>query len=790
MESKKRPHVEDFNEGSTKRRILSDEDGSPRPNIPAPDEPTDADNLEMFRKEAIYRKMKHYARENDRSQARITELERRKRSCEVGLAVMSACWSQLVDTIRSLTSSDDIPDIHVNSEKLFNITAKSSAEQEREIHSQLENSLIATRVLVTKLAQQSNHASKALNDEQLSHYRQGSKRLEAELQLSRSRVEELQARNDQLQDALHVAENRLERARSSTVAATQKRPLDMDVSTPKAESIDQVLKPSSPSHTSPPHANGRSPESSQALDDFKDKKIQEYEQEIIQLKSANQELQAREDFEYLDVDAVNTKVDEFAKKVEYISRPGASVESRLEQALSEVLARAHDVTTQPFKPDHKTLLSKRDADVARLRELRDQLSAELLDRKHKDISKYPSVQAYKNVLESRSARLSVLESQLKRCKARLASEAGLGDILELLGGAEASLVPELKRRLSSAETRCEELEKVIQDLEAAHPDVAHHVESAAALKRNLRDVSSRLDEYKRIFGELSSSPDSGQLADRKRNPLNTPMLNPLIQSTKTDAQLTSEVERLSNAWDQLDATIRCKLLDVAPFEDRLSKLTAERSKLENKFYAAMRERDAAEASRKSYEKAHEKLSGTLEKYNELLQASETAMSHIQKKNDALVAAVQSADASARVLDADIAKLKVQLEDRKRKLGETQGKVDYWEQFSRTKMQECRKQEEAVARLKKDLDKQAEKLKEATSSTQPSHSSSDEGYHQLKEILQCRICKTRIRDTVITKCMHTFCRECLDTRIATRQRKCPSCQLAFGHADVQPVYFQG
>lgn len=47
------------------------------------------------------------------------------------------------------------------------------------------------------------------------------------------------------------------------------------------------------------------------------------------------------------------------------------------------------------------------------------------------------------------------------------------------------------------------------------------------------------------------------------------------------------------------------------------------------------------------------------------------------------------------------------------------------------MQECRKQEEAVARLKKDLDKQAEKLKEAASSTQPSHSSSDDGYHQLK-----------------------------------------------------------
>ena len=36
----------------------------------------------------------------------------------------------------------------------------------------------------------------------------------------------------------------------------------------------------------------------------------------------------------------------------------------------------------------------------------------------------------------------------------------------------------------------------------------------------------------------------------------------------------------------------------------------------------------------------------------------------------------------------------------------------------------------------------------------------------------------------------FCRECLDARLSTRQRKCPSCQLAFGHADVHPVYFQG
>lgn len=49
----------------------------------------------MFRKEAIFRRMKHYSREHDRSQSRVAELERRKTTCEAGLAAMAACWTQV-----------------------------------------------------------------------------------------------------------------------------------------------------------------------------------------------------------------------------------------------------------------------------------------------------------------------------------------------------------------------------------------------------------------------------------------------------------------------------------------------------------------------------------------------------------------------------------------------------------------------------------------------------------------------------------------------------------------------
>lgn len=39
--------------------------------------------------------MKHYSRENQRSQARIDELERWKTTYEASLAVMGACWAQV-----------------------------------------------------------------------------------------------------------------------------------------------------------------------------------------------------------------------------------------------------------------------------------------------------------------------------------------------------------------------------------------------------------------------------------------------------------------------------------------------------------------------------------------------------------------------------------------------------------------------------------------------------------------------------------------------------------------------
>lgn len=74
-------------------------------------------------------------------------------------------------------------------------------------------------------------------------------------------------------------------------------------------------------------------------------------------------------------------------------------------------------------------MSKRDADNLRVRELRDQYGAELSERKARDSVRLQSIHELKELAESRSERISQLQSEVKRHKARLAALSGDEDLM-------------------------------------------------------------------------------------------------------------------------------------------------------------------------------------------------------------------------------------------------------------------------------------------------------------------------------------------------------------------------
>lgn len=57
----------------------------------------------------------------------------------------------------------------------------------------------------------------------------------------------------------------------------------------------------------------------------------------------------------------------------------------------------------------------------------------------------------------------------------------------------------------------------------------------------------------------------------------------------------------------------------------------------------------------------------------------------------------------------------------------------------------------------------------------------------KKLMKCNSCHTRDKNAVILKCMHCFCKMCLDIRLETRQRKCPNCGDPFGANDVKQIF---
>lgn len=58
----------------------------------------------------------------------------------------------------------------------------------------------------------------------------------------------------------------------------------------------------------------------------------------------------------------------------------------------------------------------------------------------------------------------------------------------------------------------------------------------------------------------------------------------------------------------------------------------------------------------------------------------------------------------------------------------------------------------------------------------------------QRMLRCGTCNTRWRSCVITRCGHTFCRECVDARLSSRARRCGTCGSSFAASDVGALYF--
>ncbi|KAI0733141.1 BRE1-domain-containing protein [Fomitopsis betulina] len=808
-ETKKRPHADDVEQSLPKKRAVSEDKPSASPvNGLAShlDEPKDGDNLEMFRKDAIYRRMKHYSREYERSEARVAELERRRSSCEAGLAALEACWTQIIGTIRMLVKPDDLPPVDVKTEELYDLAAHVSDDADPQYLESLRSKMQATSELVGAFVRLGGQTQAYIVQDPEYRSRQKAQTeessLRAELSLARSRLRDAEAERDGYRQQLLLVEKRMDRMQSGLANASPSKPLNGEV---EVEQPSEVLVLPEPPPVGAAEGGIGSAQEWEAIARYRTTELSRVRTEAdhwrMQYSTKMAEIQAITE-DVVKATPYYQMHREHTERLEAARREDWQKVSELQDALGKLEAtRTEFVTATTVASEHtvaemKAVLAKRDADNSRLREQRDQQLAELTERRHKEQVKWQSLNEYKQLSESRSERIELLHSELLRLKSRLAAEAGDEDLMQFIlrGYSEESkeYINDIKEKLRLSETKVAALEATLSDQQ---PDSAE-LQAEANARQRLISAERELQKYRSIYGDVSTaSSESASLMERlqlKEHELERLHLQ-LKQQQDTESSIYAELDKLSAAWEALDKQVQSKAFDLAAVEEKFSKVLAEKAKTESKYHAVARAKESSDSERKQLTRASEKQLKLIDMHEEREKKLSAQLGAAEKELNKMKAFCTQWENVDR-------RRKIELEDTQsraiaEKAAYSKAVAALREAFDALAKDRDNLQgaEESALKAKREAERQAAKLKVETQ-----HRSASSGTReaQLQEevdkcmsILKCSTCKQRMRNTVITKCMHSFCKSCVDARIATRQRKCPACNLAFSQGEVQQLYFQ-
>jgi len=203
----------------------------------------------------------------------------------------------------------------------------------------------------------------------------------------------------------------------------------------------------------------------------------------------------------------------------------------------------------------------------------------------------------------------------------------------------------------------------------------------------------------------------------------------------------------------------------------------------------MCEKEMGESERKAMARQLEKQGKAVERAAEVEKQLNGQVVDLEKMNIMSRRAIDNADKQNRMLEIDLAKCQAQVEAEKKRVTDVCNFASERGVYMRKLDASLRNAVEEISRTKKEAEKKIKKMSSAVVPASTREEALMQENEGLWKIVKCTTCKQGMREVVLTKCMHTFCKPCVDTRISTRQRRCPNCNLAFAQSEVQTVYFQ-
>lgn len=347
----------------------------------------------------------------------------------------------------------------------------------------------------------------------------------------------------------------------------------------------------------------------------------------------------------------------------------------------------------------------------------------------------------------------------------------------------AATISSLERRVSAAEADVARIrgarDELLSEVNVLKAECAEHRNEAGRL-RELAELQQE-ENYQQSRPAQSSEPSNSdaEVLDipESQDALRERCLS-LIRQKKA---LTEEISGLEQGFAKASSRAKAALKATAIAEQKLGVLNTAKVRSDEKFIGAMRGRDALNQDLARVKQALAKSADVVRDQKAVEQKLIGQISRLQKQ-------VAQAELSIR-------ERLVESDNARRARKETDGLLASARSVQdklREQLVLCDEERTAAIMAKRSAETTIEKLSRQLETQRAvsglgSATEVQEQLESLRSIAMCPVCQKNWKDRAITTCGHTMCCDCIQSRIASRMRKCPMCNGHFASTDILTIH---
>lgn len=328
---------------------------------------------------------------------------------------------------------------------------------------------------------------------------------------------------------------------------------------------------------------------------------------------------------------------------------------------------------------------------------------------------------------------------------------------------------------------------------------------------NVREarIAALESEVERLRSQLGECNDTASSSMDDENVSPDELRSRLKRLEKEHALLSQELPGMEQAYKRANALAGKKVAETAAFEENISRLSQEKAKADQKYFGAMKAKEAREAEIRVLRAQNKKSSEIVSQLKDAESTSRTLIVNLEKQLAEVREALHNVTLQYRNLQQKEADKTAAAEAHALQVIELKKTLAVKDASTAAAAQAQRQAEVELEEVKVRLEESTKNLEASKKTKLTSSGTENEGwkvsqvsrtpgtishamYNKQKHLTdewlrtqilaQCNVCNFYPKNTVLKTCGHVFCNNCVDGRIQRRERRCPHCNKSFGNGD--------